>query len=222
MPEILSTNVKITADASKLKKEAKESVKALEEIQDKQHELSEDTRLEIQSMVDEYNRLQSNLQKMSGAAYEKGKFSKWSKEVVTNLEASIARVKDSLASFTSDIPTNQLSEEVRNILGRELEVAPVQVPIEPEVKDDGIEKAKSKLDDLNKKINKIKENWKTAFSGKSVNGIARVGLALMGIRSMFTAIRKAMNTYLAQNDKLRQKLDGIWYALGSLFAPILE
>lgn len=47
-------------------------------------------------------------------------------------------------------------------------------------------------------------------------------MSLLGIRTAFSLISRSMNTYLAQNDALRQKLDGIYYALGSMFAPILE
>lgn len=72
MPEILETNVKIKADASSLKKEAKESVRALEEIEHAQSELSQDTRDEIQSMVDEYNRLAAEIKKFTSGEYTSG------------------------------------------------------------------------------------------------------------------------------------------------------
>ena len=35
-------------------------------------------------------------------------------------------------------------------------------------------------------------------------------------------IRQGMNYYLSQNDSLKAKLNGCYYALGSLFAPVLE
>ena len=63
----------------------------------------------------------------------------------------------------------------------------------------------------------IKNNLKQVR--RSIMGI--VG-GLVGARSIYTSIRKAMSTYLAQNDELQAKLNGAWYALGSLFAPVLE
>ena len=54
---------------------------------------------------------------------------------------------------------------------------------------------------------------------RSIMGI--IG-GLIGARGIYTSIRKAMSAYLAQNDELRAKLNGCWYALGSLFAPVLE
>lgn len=53
-------------------------------------------------------------------------------------------------------------------------------------------------------------------------GIKNVGLALVGIRGVYTSIRRAMSSYLSQNEELRNKLNACWYALGSLFAPALE
>lgn len=47
-------------------------------------------------------------------------------------------------------------------------------------------------------------------------------LGLIGARSAYSAIRKAMSSYLAQNTELQQKINACWYALGSLFAPALE
>ena len=76
MPEILETNVKITADASSLKSEAKESVRALNEIKEAQSDLSQDTRDEIQSMVNEYNRLAANIKKFTSGEYTSGQMAK--------------------------------------------------------------------------------------------------------------------------------------------------
>ena len=96
--------------------------------------------------------------------------------------------------------------------------------------------------DLNVEIEKLKNKIKSltkgggtdvsVFSKTTVmikNNLKQVRRSIMGIvggligaRSIYTSIRKAMSTYLAQNDELQAKLNGAWYALGSLFAPILE
>ena len=52
--------------------------------------------------------------------------------------------------------------------------------------------------------------------------VGRVVAGLIGVRSLYTSIRKAMSSYLAQNEELQNKLNACWYALGSLFAPALE
>ena len=63
----------------------------------------------------------------------------------------------------------------------------------------------------------IKNDLKSA-----VKQASRFVLALVGVRGLYGSIRKAMSSYLAQNEELQQKLNGAWYALGSLFAPVLE
>lgn len=87
-----------------------------------------------------------------------------------------------------------------------------------------IEQLQNQLDRLKQKQNEVNKGWDGGSSGLTnlLNKVKRIGLALMGARTAMTAIRKAMSTYLAQNDALRKKLDGIWYALGSMFAPIVE
>ena len=57
---------------------------------------------------------------------------------------------------------------------------------------------------------------------KAVKEVIRFGLALLGVRGIYGTIRKAMSTWLSQNEELQNKLNGAWYALGSLFAPVLE
>lgn len=50
----------------------------------------------------------------------------------------------------------------------------------------------------------------------------RFTLSLIGIQGLYSGIRKAMGVWLSQNDDLQKKLNACWYALGSLFAPVLE
>lgn len=87
-----------------------------------------------------------------------------------------------------------------------------------------IERLTNQLNNLKKKQDEVNSNW--GKGGSSLNGIIskvkRLALSIMGIRSIFSLISKSVNTYLSQNDALRKKLDGIYYAIGSMFAPILE
>ena len=99
-----------------------------------------------------------------------------------------------------------------------------------------LEKAQNQLLDLINKQNglgKETENTakkaskmsfqKIADSIKQATKSAKVfTMALIGIRSVYFGIRRAMNTYLSQNEELQNKLNACYYALGSLFAPILE
>lgn len=57
---------------------------------------------------------------------------------------------------------------------------------------------------------------------RALKQILRMGAALLGVAGIYGSISKAMRSYLAQNEELQNKLNGAWYALGSLFAPLLE
>ncbi len=99
-----------------------------------------------------------------------------------------------------------------------------------------LEKAENKLISLRQKQNGLTDaTKKTSVAVKSlsfsnfasaikdaVKSAKIFTLALIGARSVYMGIRKAMSSYLAQNDTLQQKLNACWYALGSLFAPVLE
>ena len=92
-----------------------------------------------------------------------------------------------------------------------------------------LEKAQNQMVDLvNKQKNLGKETKKLSFQHvvdaiKSATKNAKIfTMALIGVRSIYFGIRKAMNAFLSQNEELQNKLNACYYALGSLFAPILE
>ena len=92
-----------------------------------------------------------------------------------------------------------------------------------------LEKAQNQMADLvNKQKNLGKETKKLSFQHvvdaiKSATKNAKIfTMALIGARSIYFGIRKAMNAFLSQNEELQNKLNACYYALGSLFAPILE
>lgn len=116
---------------------------------------------------------------------------------------------------------NDLSEQVRLIdLGEaEGDVLKLEAEIERlrEQLDKLIHKGQSSVSLVNKMTVSITNNFKQALKSAT-----RIVGAMIGVRTVFSSIRKAMRSYLAQNDELQAKLNGAWYALGSLFAPVLE
>lgn len=60
------------------------------------------------------------------------------------------------------------------------------------------------------------------FGKVATAGIKKLGLALVGVRSAFTAVRSAMQEYMNYDTSLRDSLSMTWASLGSLLAPILE
>lgn len=77
---------------------------------------------------------------------------------------------------------------------------------------------------LNAEASKSNVNFKKISEGiaQATGGAKKFVLALIGARTVYFGIRKAMSAYLSQNDDLQNKLNACWYALGSLFAPVLE
>lgn len=82
---------------------------------------------------------------------------------------------------------------------------------------DNAEKAESRFQQVGLTVISIKNNLRPA-----VKQVGRMIAALVGVRGLYGSIRKAMGSYLSQNEELQSKLNGAWYALGSLFAPVLE
>ena len=60
------------------------------------------------------------------------------------------------------------------------------------------------------------------FGKVATAGIKKLGLALVGVRSAFTAVRSAMQEYMNYDTQLRDNLSMTWASLGSLLAPVLE
>lgn len=104
----------------------------------------------------------------------------------------------------------------------------------------------TKIADTNKKVavdtgklkdvmrvtkNAIGQTWKffTGFMNlntkpltKMTKKITKMGLALLGTRTIFTATRKAISEYLALDQELADGFQNIWRALGAQLAPALE
>lgn len=62
--------------------------------------------------------------------------------------------------------------------------------------------------------------------GKAINNITKrigmISIALLGVRGLFTATRKAVSEYMNYDTELSKTLQNNWAVLGSLIAPILE
>ena len=93
----------------------------------------------------------------------------------------------------------------------------------------GLKEAEEEVKNVNSELTKTQQlqrainvGWDTSGLKNVSNMAKRIAAALIGVRSVFSLISKSMNTYLSQNDALRDKLNSIYYALGSMFAPVLE
>lgn len=75
---------------------------------------------------------------------------------------------------------------------------------------------------LKNSANSAKNVMSKAFDGKIIKKISQMGLALIGVRGLFTGLRKAVSAYKQYDEELSDQLSNNWAVLGSLLAPAIE
>lgn len=89
-------------------------------------------------------------------------------------------------------------------------------------------KLKASFNGIGKGFSKITSGVKQVgkdLTGAFKNGLKsmrRFTLSLLGVQTLFTGLSKAISSYLTFDEDLTNSIQNNWYALGSLFAPILE
>lgn len=68
---------------------------------------------------------------------------------------------------------------------------------------------------------KSAQSFDTAIKG-TIKRIARMGLGLLGARSVFMALRKAASTYMDANEDLKNQVQGLWNVLAVAIGPVVE
>jgi len=98
---------------------------------------------------------------------------------------------------------------------------------------DMVKAAINKVD--SKPINRVKDAFKAAGQNaadagektdlsmkKSLKGVGKLGAMLLGLRTIYSVITKAVQAYLGQNQELQNRIDSMYVALGTLMAPAIE
>lgn len=78
------------------------------------------------------------------------------------------------------------------------------------------------LQERQKKINEQSKEDKGIGFEKGLNSLKKFALGLFGIRTAFSALRRATNAYLAENETTANKMNAIWVALGNALGPVIE
>ena len=97
------------------------------------------------------------------------------------------------------------------------------------------QKLSSKLQILKAHHNSFKKTAQKSFDGakkaaskfgdamsKGIKSIGKYALAVFGIRSAFNAVRQVVNTYMSDNEALKNSLDGIKGAFAEMLGPAIE
>lgn len=69
---------------------------------------------------------------------------------------------------------------------------------------------------------KVSTALKNTFSKSLTGSVKKFGLAMIGVRSLFTALRASVQEYMQYDTQLDDTLRNNWAVLGSLLAPALE
>ncbi len=91
-----------------------------------------------------------------------------------------------------------------------------------------VKNAISNISGLGKKMKDVVSNSKNMGKGLSnafsngVKSIKKFALALLSVRTAFSVISRAMQSYLSFDTQLSNSIQNCWNVLGSLLAPILE
>ena len=132
--------------------------------------------------------------------------------------SSLTDQRNELMHLISDIKSG-----VADINSIDLSKALGEVDVQPvESVKDKVDEVNNSLDETKEKQNEINHGWDTSGLNSLLKGVKRIAASIMGVTTVFSVIRKSMSHYLSQNDKLKEKLNGIYYAIGSMLAPILE
>lgn len=73
-----------------------------------------------------------------------------------------------------------------------------------------------------KPVKNLGDSFKKVVPNDLIATLKKVGLAMLGIRSTFLAVRKAVSAYMQYDTSLSEQMQQNWAVLGSLLAPILE
>ena len=97
------------------------------------------------------------------------------------------------------------------------------------IKPTGVEKSQKSMTQLRNTLKKILPDsqklgtsLKKAFSSSITGSAKKFTLAMLGVRSLYTTLRSAVQEYMNYDVKLNDELRNNWAVLGSLLAPILE
>ena len=79
----------------------------------------------------------------------------------------------------------------------------------------------SEMENLGNTSSKTTKTIQSNFD-KGINSLKRFALSLFSIRTVFSAVSKASSAWLAQDTELANKLQSVWYGLGSFLEPLLN
>ena len=78
-------------------------------------------------------------------------------------------------------------------------------------------KTKKEMSKAGKAVNSLGTSLK-----KGIKKVGKMALAVLGVRAAFSAVRRAANAYLEQNENLKNQISSIWNVAGQALGPFIE
>lgn len=125
-------------------------------------------------------------------------------EAIAGIEERMSQIRDALAN-----PFNKSKEAVEKLNA------------EYKVLNRNLQKYEELLDDSDEKGNKGLGGVFKIFDN-GIKKVKRFTMTLLGVRTGYLAISKAMHTYMQNDQELSDKMQSIWTALGVVLAPVVE
>ena len=145
-------------------------------------------------------------------------------KIVINTDLNTKNFDKQIAKLESDI------KRYTSVLESDAQV-PVSLRMSPQEREELealIERLRNQLLDLKNKAKDVGDVGEDAGekSGKGfekgLKSLKKFGMALLGVRGLFTLVRRATNSYLNEHQDTANKLNAIWVALGNALGPIIE
>lgn len=140
-----------------------------------------------------------------------------------SFEEQIRKLKDDLEGLEAEFNIYDASTDLNSAEQKRLAELPSI-----------IERKKNQLYELQKKQNKLDEqNLEDQddivdSQGKQADGLKKIlskakqyGMAILGARGAYMAIRKVINSVTADNEKLANTITGMWAGIGAIFEPFI-
>lgn len=86
---------------------------------------------------------------------------------------------------------------------------------------DSVKDLNNAFTETGQKVDEVGQKTSHSFD-RGIKSLKRFALGLFGVRSMFSVLTRATNSYLSQNETTANKLNAIWVALGNALGPIIE
>lgn len=151
--------------------------------------------------------------------------------VVADIDAKIAALQQRLsvgvggANVAVDSPALQNLETEANQANSTLDLLQMQIERVKNaingINSSPVNQLKNAIKDVGDKA--VETGAKTERSmNKSMKTITKLGALLIGVRTIYSVITRAVQSYLNRNEALRTQIDSMYVAMGSLLAPAIQ